>query len=104
MQHISKVKHILRVGQKVKTNGTGAKRIGPSDFVYPENLTGVVGEIDKRSIYIFHNEELFVHGSRGNILPQSKGFKYSWVILSSGNFEIEILSGEFDWNSIYNGG
>lgn len=112
MLHISLVRNRLRVGMKIKTNGSGHKRASERGLPIHKHLVGIIGEISKHKYhsgnpmcaYIFHNDQLF-RGSVGDIKPQSKGYKYSWVIqFDNGNFEIEIVDDDYiNWNETYGG-
>ena len=81
---IKNCKNIIQVGDKVKINGNG--RHAQKSWV-----KGIIGEIDEtnKRFFIWHNNSRF-EGGKGNFNPESKGFKYSWVI-DFDNEEGEIL-------------
>lgn len=95
MDLIRKVFSKLKVGMKVRTNGSGSVR-------FSVELIGEIGEISGRNIYIFSNDSNF-EGNVGKKKPQSKGYEYSWLVYSSpnGGAQIEILSGTPKWKDLY---
>jgi len=73
---IKDIKDKLRVGMKIKTNGTGLSAMSPMDppcYI----ITGEIGEITGSSFYVWQNKH---DGESGQISPTTKGYKCSWVI------------------------
>lgn len=93
----------LRVGMKILTNGTHG---GVS--VVDRLLSGVIGEVSGRFVYVWSNNPLF-NGFAGHISPSTRKYKYSWLInlpdSSSDGHTIEILDEkmalDMHWNEVY---
>ena len=68
---IKESKNKIKVGDWVKTNGSGAYGI------YPQFLEGYVGEVSESCFYIWQDEK---EGDASIKNPTDWGFKYSWRI------------------------
>jgi len=79
---ISEAKNKLKVGDWVRTNGSDVYR-------RDEYFEGEIGEIQGDTFYVWQNERI---GGKGVIDPETKGYKFSWVINWDNSIaEIEIL-------------
>lgn len=82
---ISKSKNILKVGMRVRSNGSA------DETIEEPFIEGIIGEIQENKFYIWTNN-LDFDGGIGMRSPASRGFKYSWVILFNNKFSwVEIL-------------
>jgi len=80
---IADCKEKIKVGDWVRTNGSNNFLVSSGYF------EGEIGEIKEDRFYVWQN---VWKGVCGNILPSSKGYKYSWEIyFDNPNAEIEIL-------------
>ena len=78
---ISKSKGKLKVGDWVRTNGSGTDKIETW-------VEGEIGEIEKDCFYVWQND---IAGVWGDLNPASKGYKYSYFIFFKNPNEIEII-------------
>jgi hypothetical protein len=67
--NVSDCRQIIRLGQKIRTNGNGMER---GDWI-----EGVVGEINDSSFFVWQNN---VKGDVGAVSPERAGFRYSWLV------------------------
>lgn len=66
----------------IKAKESGLIRLGDTIHIPYYNISGVIGEIQDNCFFIFQNT---LNGSRGNIDPESMGFKYSYVVYFEDN-------------------
>jgi len=80
---VKNCKEKIKVGDWVRTNGS-------DKFIFSKGyFEGEIGEIQKDGFYVWQN---VWNGDRGEISPNSKGYKYSWAIYFNNlNAKIEIL-------------
>ena len=78
---ITKCKEKIKVGDWVKTNGSGYTYL--ADW-----FEGEIGEIQYNNFYVWQNVR---SGTIGNVSPSTKGYKYSWQIGFINPNEIKII-------------